>query len=80
VDRSVVVVAIVDESGGDEQGGGEAEGGVSVFGSAVGVVAELAVVGEPGLGAFADPAVSEADELDASLGGVAWITLTLSLG
>lgn len=70
MDWAVVGVAVGDESAGDEEDGGEAEGGVSVFGSAVGVALELAVVGEPGVGAFSDPAAPEPDELGAALAGL----------
>ncbi len=40
-------VAVVDEFDGDDEGDGEGELGESVLGAAVGVAAELSVVGQP---------------------------------
>ena len=46
-----------------KQGSDEAELGVSVSGSPVGVAAELAVVGQPRVGALDDPAQPEPERL-----------------
>ena len=54
---------MVDESSDDEDGGGESECGVAVAVSAVGVAAELAVVGPPGVGGFDDPAQPESEPM-----------------
>ena len=48
-----------DEFADDQDGDGEAEGGVAVSAAAVGVAAELAVVGQPAVGGFRDPAEPE---------------------
>jgi hypothetical protein len=63
--------AIVEEAADDEDGGGEAEGSVAVVGAAVGVAAELPVVGPPGVGGFDDSAHPESEGLFAGLFGAA---------
>ncbi len=59
-----------------EHGGGEAERGVSLAALAVGVAAELAVVRQPAVGGFDDPAQPERDRLGSSVAGLAaaWMT------
>ncbi len=55
----VVSVPPVDEFGGDQYGDREAQGGVAAVCSAVGVAAELPVVGQPGVGGLDDPALAQ---------------------
>lgn len=52
-------VAVVDEFDDDDERDGEGELGESVLGFAVGVASDLAVVGEPRVGALDDPAQSQ---------------------